>query len=77
MIHRVAVPGTIFISDISSECTETELKELFLDYGKITELKLEKDSILSMAYVTLETVDNAFQAIMDLEGTTVRGEALR
>lgn len=77
MLKRAAVPGVLFVSDVPSECQETDLSDLFRDYGPLTGIQLIRDGVLSYARVYFEAVEDALAAVGDLEEELFMGQPLR
>jgi RNA recognition motif-containing protein len=75
-----SVEGSLFLSELPSDVTDKEIKELFIDYGKLKEIVLKKEDIMNYAFIIFENVVDALAAIRDFENEDdahIMGEPLR
>ncbi|CAG9325161.1 unnamed protein product [Blepharisma stoltei] len=85
--HPDANPGNnIYISNLASETTENDLKELFSNLGTILDMRIIKDPFTKesrrFGFVTFENMEDAEEAIKtkdksELQGKTIRVERAR
>lgn len=70
----------IYVSNLPLSVTEDELKQLFVPYGTVESLFLEKDKhsgiVKGTAYVIMPSEVEAEQAIAGLDGTEYNGQEL-
>ncbi|KAI1898507.1 hypothetical protein AGOR_G00073060 [Albula goreensis] len=62
----------LHVSNISSECTNQELRAKFEEYGPVVECDIVKD----YAFVHMERVEDAMEAISGLDNTAFQGKLL-
>lgn len=60
----------LHVSNISSGCTNQELREKFEEYGPVVECDIVKD----YAFVHMERMEDAMEAISGLNNTNFQGE---
>lgn len=63
----------LHVSNISSGCTNQELRAKFEEYGPVVECDIVKD----YAFVHMEKMDDALEAIGGLENTTFQGKLIK
>ncbi|CAM9963881.1 unnamed protein product, partial [Lampetra fluviatilis] len=65
----------LFVSGLPFSCTKDELEEMFGKHGSIRETRMvttRAGKFKGLAYIEYETVSQAAQAVLNLNGTTVR-----
>ncbi|CAN0057702.1 unnamed protein product, partial [Lampetra planeri] len=65
----------LFVSGLPFSCTKGELEEMFGKHGSIRETRMvttRAGKFKGLAYIEYETVSQAAQAVLNLNGTTVR-----
>ena len=71
----------IFVSNLSFNVQDEDLKEFFTDYGEVTSAKIITDRMTqqSRGFGFVEMSDNAAaqKAITELDGATVEGRTIR
>jgi predicted Zn finger-like uncharacterized protein len=69
----------LYVGNISFQCSEDDLYELFGQCGEVGEVTMVKDEEgknRGFGFVTMRTVDGGDKAIAELDGTAVRGRNL-
>jgi RNA recognition motif-containing protein len=67
-----ATACTLFAGDLSSTCTEEHLYELFIPFGQIQQIRIQKSKknvSLGYAFVTMDTPINAFNAMVSCQSS--------
>ncbi|CAG2101923.1 unnamed protein product, partial [Medioppia subpectinata] len=76
----VGESGRIYVRNLSYTCDETELRELFEQYGQLSEFNLPIDSYTKkqkgFAFVTYVFPEHAVKAVAELDKTDFRGRLL-
>ncbi|CAG9323231.1 unnamed protein product [Blepharisma stoltei] len=80
--HPEANPGNnIYINNLSIETKEDELREIFSKYGTIKDMRIIKDPFTQesrgFGFVTYEKVEDAGEAIKNLDKTELQGKVIR
>lgn len=65
----------LFVGDLSFNCTEWHLEQLFSQCGKIEKCEVKRN--LSYGFVTMATVEAAFEALATLNGTLLLGRNIK
>lgn len=65
----------LYIGNLTADVTEEELTELFLPYGEITEIFMNKEKLY--AFVRVDFFSNAEKAKRELDGTSRKNRILR
>lgn len=63
--------ATVYLGNLSPEVTDTELREIFGQYGKIRSLRMI--SARGMAFIELKQPEAASAAVEALRGTEMKG----
>ena len=70
----------IFVRNLATNVTESDLKELFEHYGNVSAVTMMKKHAssepLGFAFVTMPTKSQAISAINALKGSTLKGQAI-
>lgn len=72
--------STLFLGDLSSLCTETDLTTLFSQHGTVTEVKISGTSrgiSLNYGFVTMAERHQAEEAMEKLRGVILTGRPIR
>ncbi|CAG9312175.1 unnamed protein product [Blepharisma stoltei] len=71
----------LYVTNISYSTRESDLEEAFSKFGKITQCKIVKDQKTNKSrgfgFVSFESIDNAEEAIKEMNNKTVDGRELR
>lgn len=65
----------LFIGNIENTATEDELKELFSEFGTVTDIRLLGDK--GIAFMEMSTQIEAEEAKKDLDGREFKGRSLK
>lgn len=65
----------LFVGNIGDTATEDELKELFSEFGTVTDIRLIGDK--GIAFMEMSTQVEAEEAKKDLNGREFKGRALK
>jgi len=78
---RSAPANTLFLGNLSFDCTNEGIQEIFAEYGTITRVSLPTDretgSLKGFGYVDFTTTEEATAALEALNGQDVEGRAIR
>ncbi|KAH7379306.1 hypothetical protein DE146DRAFT_311211 [Phaeosphaeria sp. MPI-PUGE-AT-0046c] len=78
---RSAPANTLFLGNLSFECTNEGIQEIFAEYGNITRVSLPTDrdtgSLKGFGYVDFSSTEEATAALEALNGQDVEGRAIR
>ncbi|KAH4918226.1 hypothetical protein HBI79_211950 [Parastagonospora nodorum] len=78
---RSAPANTLFLGNLSFDCSNEGIQEIFQEYGNITRVSLPTDrdtgSLKGFGYVDFGTVEEATAALEALNGQEVEGRAIR
>jgi nucleolin len=78
---RSAPANTLFLGNLSFDCTNDAIQEIFAEYGSITRVSLPTDrdtgSLKGFGYVDFTTTEEATAALEALNGQDVEGRAIR
>ncbi|MBN2091188.1 RNA-binding protein [candidate division KSB1 bacterium] len=70
----------IYVGNLPRTATEESVRELFAEYGEVTEVKLLKDQysgeLRGFGFVTMPSKMDAQKAINEINGTEVEGRSL-
>jgi len=70
-----------YIGNLPYKTTETELRRLFEQYGKVTDVKIvmdrETDRSKGFGFISFETPEEAQRAIKEMDGYNLDNRALR
>jgi len=70
----------IFVGNLSSEATETQLQELFAAYGEVKSVKIITDNYTKrprgFAFVEMAEKESGMQAIEKLNNTSLNQQAM-
>ncbi len=73
--------SSLFVSALSSKCTEDDLFKLFSQYGEIISVTIKNQvngqESLAFGFVNFLAIKSAVQARNELNGTMLFGETLR
>ena len=70
---------TIYVGNINYKATEEDLKNVFLEYGKVTSVKIinDRQTGRSKGFGFVEMESGAEKAIEELDGKEFQGRKLR
>ncbi|PAV85069.1 hypothetical protein WR25_04500 isoform E [Diploscapter pachys] len=69
---------SVYVGNISTNCTEDHIREAFGKYGRIQEVKVVRIfKVQGYAFVKFETKDQATKAILQMNGQEVAGNNVR
>lgn len=78
---RSAPSNTLFLGNLSFDCTNDSVQEIFAEYGNITRVSLPTDretgAIKGFGYVDFSSQEEATAALEALNGQDVEGRAIR
>ncbi|EOA88976.1 uncharacterized protein SETTUDRAFT_52439, partial [Exserohilum turcica Et28A] len=78
---RSPASNTLFLGNISFECTNDSIQQIFAEYGNITRVSLPTDrdtgSLKGFGYVDFSTQEEATAALEALNGQDIEGRAIR
>jgi nucleolin len=78
---RSAPAPTLFLGNLSFECTNDAIQEIFAEYGNITRVSLPTDrdtgSLKGFGYVDFSSTEEATAALEALNGQEVEGRNIR
>jgi RNA recognition motif-containing protein len=74
-VKRVECPDTVWVSQLTKENTEAELKKAFSKYGEIENIFLHKTKYFS--YITFQNAEQAKKAIKNLNGTMIGNASIK
>ncbi len=70
----------VYVANLPTEVTETELKELFAPHGTVTSANIATDRDTKeqrgFAFVEMSTEEEATKAVAKVNGTSLRGKDL-
>ena len=80
LFHTDRKPAKIYVSNVPSDAKEEELRTLFAEFGEVTSVTLVTDKfsgeLRGFGFVEMLTEAEAEQAIISLNGKTIRGRSL-
>jgi nucleolin len=78
---RSAPSNTLFLGNLSFDCTNDAIQEIFAEHGNVTRVSLPTDrdtgSLKGFGYVDFSSVDEAQSALDALNGADIEGRAIR
>lgn len=73
--------NTLFVGDLSIFCEENDIKEMFVKYGELDEVKIirceETNKNLSYGFVKYSKHESAVLALKELNGVLLVGRPMR
>ena len=75
------IDGKLQVRNLSSDSTETEIRELFARFGEVLDARIVRDASSGMskgyAVVTMSALSEADAAVSRLDGHPLRGSVLQ
>jgi RNA recognition motif-containing protein len=70
----------IFVGNLPTNTTETEVRSLFSRYGRVSSVQIKRDEAShrsrGFAFVVMPSFDEADEALFHLSGATIQGRSL-
>ena len=72
-------PSCLYVTNISKRAIQNDIKELFLEYGKLREFEFKetRGDQLNICFVDYKLVDDANRAMGELNGVEIEGHSLQ